>query len=177
MTMAVWQYDVSLLPRGGVIRHHGKVPDELPGYRAVWCPEEGLEEVYPNYWTGIEPPESLVRDLACLMPALRSWSEDAVMFGKEDGNKMEVWLGESLKFRFDMRNPDFKLLRAVVTFAQCHDLLWVSDTFGRPLLPDFEPVFQDLMTSDAYQFCLDPEAYLRSLPKKQKVKRDGKRAA
>jgi hypothetical protein len=167
--VAVWQYDVALVPRAGVIRLHGQIPDELPGFRAVWNPEEELERESPTYWAEGEGPEALADEIGASLHPCPSWSDHALMFGDEKGHKLELWKGESVIFRFDLRKPDMELLRAVVRFAQAHDLLWVSDTFGRPTLPELQPIIRDIQASDAYRFCSDPLAYFESLPKEAKI--------
>ncbi len=167
--MAVWQYDVALVPRAGVIRHHGMIPSELPGYRAIWHPEPESERESPDYWAEGERPEALAEEIGAILPPCRSWSDHALMFGDEEGHKLELWKGESVTFRFDLRKPDLVLLRAVVAFAQAHDLLWVSDTFGRPTSPEFQEVIRDIQASDAYRFCKDPVGYFMSLPKEAKI--------
>jgi len=42
--MAIWQYDIALVPRTGVICEDGIIPDELPGYRAVSNPGDQVEQ-------------------------------------------------------------------------------------------------------------------------------------
>lgn len=167
--MAVWQYDVALVPRAGVIRHHGMIPDELPGFRAVWHPEQEPEREWPNYWADGESPEALAEEISAVLRPCRSWSDNALMFGEEEGHKLELWRGESMTFRFDLRKPDLELLRAVVALAQAHDLLWVSDTLGRPTAPELQHVIKDIQASDAYRFCKDPLGYFKSLPKEARI--------
>lgn len=155
------------------MRQHGEIPDELPGYRAVWDPETGAAEDAPNYWRGSPPPETLASEIGRMLPQCKSWSEKALMFGDEDGNTARIWLGEELEFRFDLRRPDLDLLRAVVGLAASHSLLWVSDRIGGPLPPDLDKVLLDIQASDAYHFCRDPQAYLKSLPKEARLGEQG----
>ncbi|HEX5220979.1 MAG TPA: hypothetical protein VFZ59_15550 [Verrucomicrobiae bacterium] len=165
--MAVWQYDVSLVPRSGVVLHHGGIPEELPGYRAVMNPDEMETGPFPNYWDNGPSPEVLAREIAHLLPPAKSWSADAIMFGPEDGHRLEIWKTGDIQLRFDAGHPDFTLLRAFVEFAQRHDLLCVSDTRGQPIEPTYESILADLLDSNAVRFCKDPEAYLKSLPRNQ----------
>ena len=167
--MAVWQYDVALVPKAGIIRHHGSVPDELPGHRAVWNPQDTMDEASPNYWQGAEPPERLAQEIEHILPPIPSWSGKALMFGNGQGHRMEIWLADEIRFRFDLRHFDLDLLRSVVRFARTHGLLWVSDTHGCPIPPELERVIQDIQVSDAYRFCQNPEGYLKALPKEAKV--------
>ncbi|MCI0536247.1 MAG: hypothetical protein L0Z50_13555 [Verrucomicrobiales bacterium] len=161
--MAIWQYDIGLVPRLGVIRLHGIIPAELPGYRAVWNPEEGAEKPLPNYWDDGLPPASLAGEIAAMLPVGSSWSADALMYGAEDSHCVKIWKTDGITFRFDLRRPDLSLLRSIVDFADRHGLLLVPDTRGQPMEPSFEGIIADMRTSDAYRFCKDPEAYLRSL--------------
>jgi hypothetical protein len=175
--MAVWQYDLALVPRTGIIRLHGEIPKELPGHRAVWQPETGLNEVFPNYWEGLKPPESLRSEISRLLPPLESWSDRALMFGEKRGNLIKLWLGEALYLSFDLRRLDLDLLRAVIELAKEQDLLWVSDTLGQPIVADLERVLQDMQSSDAHRFCKDREAYLKAPPPEARVKPDSEQVA
>jgi hypothetical protein len=164
--MAVWQYDIALVPRAGVVRQHGNIPAELPGYRAVWNPESESEQPSPNYWAGVAP-ESFSEEIEAILPPCPSWSADALMYGVEDGHTIKIWKGEEITFRFDVRTPDVDLLRSIVDFARRHDLLLVPDTKGQPFEPSLEAIIEDLRSSDACGFCKDPESYLRSLEMRQ----------
>jgi hypothetical protein len=160
--MAVWQYKGALVPRAGIIKLHGHIPEELPGYRGLWKAEFETDDVYPNYWQG-EGAERFAGELASMLPAGTHWSDRALLFGDLEGNRVEIWQGDELAFRFDLREPNLELLRAMIDFANRHDLLWVSEQTGRPMAPTFAEVLTDVQKSDAYQFCKEPVAYLRSL--------------
>lgn len=161
--MAIWQYDITLVPRAAVLRQHGTIPSELPGYRAVWNPEDVMNESYPNYWRGFMPPESFSAEIESLLSPSQSWSQDALMYGTEDGNTIKIWRGADITVRLDVRSPDLELLRAIIEFADKHNLLLVSDTRGQPLEPSFESVIEDIRSSSAYRFCKDPMGYIERL--------------
>lgn len=161
--MAVWQYDIALVPRSGVIREHGIIPDELPGYRAVWNPQDQVDQAFPNYWEGGIAPESLSGEVEAFLPMTSSWSADAVMYGDAVSHRIEIWRRDSIKFRFDVRRPDLHLLQYVVDFARRHDLLMVPDSAGHPMEPSFDRIIADIRGSDAYSFCKDPDGFLNSL--------------
>src|SRR5688572_20331364 len=153
--MAVWQYKGSLAPRAGIIKLHGNIPEELPGYRGLWEPEPLTDEVYPNYWQA-ESPKMFASELAALLPAGIHWSERALLFGDMQGDRVDIW-DDDFAFRFDLRTPNMELLRAMTDFANRHDLLWVSENMGRPT-PTFAEVLTDIQKSGAYQFCKEPIA-------------------
>jgi hypothetical protein len=159
--MAVWQYKGSLVPRAGIINLHRNIPEELPGYRGVWEPELQGDEVYPNYWQG-DSPKRFVGEVASMLPAGTHWSDRALLFGDMQGDRVDIW-DDDFTFRFDLRTPDLELLRAMIDFANRHNLLWISENQGRPIAPTFAEVLTDVQTSGAYQFCKEPIAYLMSL--------------
>lgn len=150
------------MPRAGIMKVHGHIPEELSGYRGLWNPACEAEEVYPNYWQE-EGPERFAGEVGSMLPAGTHWSDSALLFGDMEGNRAEIWQGDEFEFRFDLREPNLELIRIVVDFANRHDLLWVSERRGRPMAPTLTEVLTDVQKSDAYQFCKDPVAYLRSL--------------
>ena len=141
------------------------MPQELPEYRAVWNPEDDLDSKPVNYWEGLPLPETLSSEVENLLPSTRSWSSAALMYGVEDGNRIEIWKGESIRLRFDLRTPNITLLRAVVALAQENDLIVVSDTQGKPMQADLHVILEDIRHSDAYRFCVNPLEFLRGLTK------------
>jgi hypothetical protein len=162
--MAVWHYKGSLVPRAGILRHHGLIPEELPGYRGVWNPEEEPDTPDLNYWvTG--SPQDLELEIEAMLPLFPSWSSNARMYGENSTDRLIVWLGDGLSFRFDLRQPNLDLLRRVAEMAKRHDLLWVSENLGRPIDSEFKLLLEDIMQSNAYRFCKGPKEYLLSLPK------------
>ena len=140
--MAIWQYKGSLVPRAGILKLHGHIPEALPGCRGLWEPELKADEVYPNYWKA-ESPKVFASELATLLPSGTHWSDRALLFGDMRGDRVEIW-DEDLQFRFDLRTPNLELLPAMIDFAIRHDVLWVSENMGRPIAPTFAEVLTDV---------------------------------
>lgn len=148
--MARWQYDVMLVPRAGVIRRCGGIPDEIPGCRTVWREGDAEDESSPDYWEGGPSPGSLEAGIGALLPAAESWCAEARMYGDGDGHRIEIWrCGGGIRFRYDVRDPDPGLLQAVLDLARWHDLLVVSETSGRPVEPSVGAVLADIRTTRA----------------------------
>jgi hypothetical protein len=57
--VAIWHFDIHLLPECGLMRIHGHIPDELPTYGAMTL-DTSLDEIpLHNYWEGFD----IFRDL------------------------------------------------------------------------------------------------------------------
>ncbi len=153
------------MPKAGILRHHGSIPLELPGYRAVCNPEAEMDTPDLKYWCecGLK---SVALELASFLPKFVSqqWS-GAQVFGEKKTDSLTIFEDGDLWFRFDLRDPNLGLIGRVAEMATRHELLWVSSVAGCPMVPNFKLILEDVMQSDAYRFCKGPKDYLLSLPK------------
>src|SRR4026209_2688999 len=109
--MAIWEFQVSLVPKAGIERIHGSVPSSLPDYQAAdpeALPDEATD--FPNYWESLDPRPTLDSTISAVLASLESWTPEAQMYGVDNGNRVEVW-SDDVNFRMDLRNPDLRLAR------------------------------------------------------------------
>jgi len=166
--MAVWQYKFTMVPQAGIESVHGCIPDCVESFRGVWD-DEGFdpEAELPNYWQGVAPPENFSDDFRSLLPERESWSDDALMFGISGGDQVELWKGDNISVRMDLRAPNRELLDSILNLAAREQLMIVPLEHGRPLLPIEPLVIEDIQGSDAYSFVEDPRGFLTSLNKRR----------
>src|SRR3954451_3483077 len=122
--MAIWQFKFDLLPESGFKRLHGGLLPNLSFARSPAGPRlvrEAQEEV--NYWAGSDP-FSLIPDIQTLLPERKSWSEDARMFGNEEGDAVEVW-ADLVFCAADMRAISKEFLDGILETAIKNELLLV----------------------------------------------------
>lgn len=159
--MAVWQYSFTLIPEFGLIEHYGIVPSQIDDY--FYDDDQPEEKEPPNYWTQFDTVSRFANDAQNLLGSLDSWSDEASMFGTEDGNKIEIWKEGDVNCRLDMRNPDLEILEAIIRSARKNRCLVLSHHSHRVLESDINAILEDIHESSAYRFCKDPEGYLSSL--------------
>ena len=157
--MAIWQYDFLLIPEFGMIQYHGVVPERIDTLFS------DVEEEAPDYWEQFDQRERIEKEASILLGDLKSWSEEAKMFGTEDGNKIESWDDEIL-CRFDLRTPDMEVLESILRIAQKMNCRIVSSSSHRVIEPELKEVCLDIKESPSYRFCKDPRGYLETLKPK-----------
>ena len=139
------------------------MPDVLPHYRASFEPRElsNEETEAVDYWVGLDPRQLFPTRLAEVLVPCKSWSEEALMFGDEEGNDAQVW-NDSVYFRIDMRSPDLVLVDSLVNIARDLDCFMVFDD-GRPVEPELNVFIDAMKNSPAVRFVHDPVGFLRGL--------------
>lgn len=167
--MAVWQFKFYLVPVKGIVKVHGKVVPRLSEY-APFNPESSFEEIEaraaqaPNYWeqAGVSPAS--MEGLTTMLPPIRSWSEEAKMFGdgEDGGAKIEIWK-DDIQCKLDLRVFSEELLVAIVDEAADAECMLVLQETGEVIEPDLPLVLDKILESNAYAFCTGPTEFLRKL--------------
>src|SRR5262245_32241226 len=88
--MAIWQLTFHLVPREAVEQLHGPTAIALAAFRPVDLETYDENAESPNYWAG-RSPRSYTEAVEALLPPRKSWSPDALMFGDEEGDGIELW--------------------------------------------------------------------------------------
>ena len=150
--MATWQFDLHLIPRDVVERHLGAVApsmtrlefDEIPGWPAT---------------------TELIHDVSSVLPPTQSWSGSFDMYGKEDGDRIDV-CGEHSEMeifvRIDVRSISMTFLTRLIDIAERHNLILRLED-GVLLNPVRDGLLSAIHKSPAFAFVQDPVAFFRSL--------------
>ena len=109
--LAIWQFTFHLIPGEAVEQFHG--PTAL---RPIEIETNNENAESPNYWAG-RSPRSYAKAVEPLLPARNSWSADALMFGDEEGDGIELWDDD-----VRVRSVNECLARAIVSMAAANDL-------------------------------------------------------
>jgi hypothetical protein len=154
--MAIWQYDVHLLPAAAAVQHYGAMP--------VHISDAEFDKV--SLWKG--HPDSVPTDetLAKLLPGLASWNDQVKRWGFEDGNRIDVLSGgdglDDILVRFDVRNISANFVVELLKMARELRLV-VRLPCGSLIPPSPRRLLESIKASDAYKFVADPDAFLRTL--------------
>ena len=160
--MAIWQFQFSLVPILGIRRVHGKVVTKLPEY-ATRDPDAPVKELseFNNYWEDFDFSSDSVKSLQNLLPTKPSWSEDAKMFGSNEGDSIEVW-DDDIECSIDVRNLNIPLLSAIVQIANDMQCKIILKDGGRLVDPDIQNVITELENSPATKFVLNPIEFIKN---------------
>jgi hypothetical protein len=142
--MAIWQFDVGMLPRTAAFPTRGvdgytiKGVDSNAAKQAIaWCSER---------WSP------------------QTWMEDFLVFGADDGCRIDVLLdadGAELKARIDLRAEHREFCRSVCELAVQLDCTLFSPELWCLLQPDADKLLEATRMSRASRFVMDPQAVLR----------------
>lgn len=159
--MAIWQFSFHWVPRDAIVKLHGSDALKLDAYGTIDLESWDEDKESPNYWIG-RSPKSYSTAIEALMPPRKSWSQEALMFGDEEGDDVSLW-DDDVNIRLDLRQFNEPLARALVSIAARDDLrLAISET-GRLIPPKYEKLAREISKSRAYHFANDPAGTLQMI--------------
>jgi hypothetical protein len=87
--MAIWQFTFYLVPSETVEQLHGPNAIMLAAFGGVDLETYDENAEWPNYWAG-RSPRSYAEAVGALLPSRKSWSPNALMFGDDEGDGVEL---------------------------------------------------------------------------------------
>lgn len=193
--MAVWQYQLNIIPKKAIIDKYGEIPNELfidyEGWEKYWAnvsfdngiPEPEFEDAKTTkWWTDVRIDIKKVIDHIDQLVKRGDWNDD-------ENSGFVGWKGDSeqeedndghiaydketniiseFQFRVDLRNKEnaSKFLNGMLNLCEKNDLM-VLNTSGILFEPKPELIFEDLKKSNAVTFLTDPIKFLDKIDKKQ----------
>lgn len=163
--MAIWQFTFYWVPRDAVEKLHGRDVIALAAFAPV-DPETWNENTETqNYWAE-RAPRSYGTAIEVLLPPRESWSANALMFGDEDGDDVQIW-DDDIKIRLDLRRFNEPLARAVVQLAAREDLKLVMGETGRLISAEYDKLVREIANSRSAKFVQDPAGTLKMIGREQ----------
>jgi len=157
--MAIWQFDLHLLPRPNIIERYSSVPSQL----------SDKEFFTVNWWSGVALPTDYEPMLGSFLPKYTSWHKDISSWGAEDSDLIEIFLEnkapEEIVIHINVRKLDVSLLEKIAHFARLCDCLLFLDESRKLIEPDSLELYQEIKRSNAYKFVMDPEGFHDELSK------------
>jgi hypothetical protein len=184
--MAVWQYNLTVIPKNSIIEKYGEIPQKLfidveswTKYREKWNnekvqPEIDFEDAKTILWwknseIDLESTTIQIDELV----SRASWSEPNFLSWKsndENDNDCHIAISEKNKiisefiFRTDLRNKDNieLFLNGILNICKANELL-LMNLEGYLFEPKMELIFEDLKKSNAIKFLSDPIKFLENI--------------
>ena len=156
--MAVWQYELLLIPRERVIHDFGTLEAHMSA--------EQWDDT--DWWSQHQPPPDFQIRIAAVVPAYQSWTPAILMWGAEDSDRIHVCLDdahqriEEISIRLDLRRPFQQFAHAICDLARYADGAFASlphHTFE----PSFERLMSEIAGSESARFVRAPLKYLEEL--------------
>jgi hypothetical protein len=153
--MAIWQFDMHMIPLQSVEDHFGLVP--------ILVSREDFDRY--DWWTP-GPAEGIATELSRLLPTTPSWSESVRIWGEMDGNRVDmVSEGSDLLdvfVRVDARVISYQFLSQLCDLAQKYDCLLLTEG-GYVIRPSLSKMLASIARSNAFKFVSDPDGFIREL--------------
>jgi hypothetical protein len=147
--MSAWKVSFELVPKAGIIRVHGCVPEHISVPKAK--PHHSLDDLHsitnalPNYWVGVKLSDD---GFLTLLPERKSWSRQAMMFGKPDGDAVEIWQGptgiERLKVCYNLDDCSLPFVHRSIEAADHEGCLFHSTESGNLLEPSLRLLDEEI---------------------------------
>jgi hypothetical protein len=157
--MAIWQYRLTLIPEGVLLKMY-----EVP---PLTIPMEVAEDF--SWWSDVQPPTGFEQKIDLILPETESWSTSMRMWGYKHGNDAYVCYVddtkqniEEISFRIDARSLSPELVREICVLAGRLQCVLLTSEY-EILAPDESMVLTAINGSTAKRFVEDPEATLLSL--------------
>ena|ERR1700722_7816081 len=152
--MALWQFDIHLLPKSEVLSELGQLPQQMD--RDVFDEH--------SWWLHYQPIAQLLSRLSEVLVEGKSWSPDIKTWGTEDGNRVDVVFEceriVDVFVRFDVRNLQRTFVTQITNIAQ--DLALVAFAPGMKVVEmEMGKLIPLITTSDAAHFVENPEKFFR----------------
>ena len=149
--MAIWQFDVSLMP-------DAIVPD-AESYIAASVTDDGLDT--EHWWRHNQPPSDFHATIESYFPRCDSWADDLYQWGAEKGILIRSWQDDAITIWARLAIPHLTP-ESIVAFCDCvSDLdchIYVMETQAvvgpSPVL--LQP---HILESRAARFCSDPQKF------------------
>ncbi|HSL88983.1 MAG TPA: hypothetical protein VK870_06765 [Ignavibacteriaceae bacterium] len=148
--MATWQFNFSFVPM-----------NDLSG--TIKMDEDGLFD-FSSFWLKNQPPENYRELIAKILLHTRSWSQDILMFGKEDNTCIDVSLENNyvvdISVRIDLRTFNMDLMKKIVDLAKlfkCSLFLYETNEL---IESNSQILFEKIKNSNAAKFVIDPRKFL-----------------
>jgi hypothetical protein len=155
--MAIWQFDLRLIPRQELPRISVGVP--------IRVNPTLLDENEPDF------PFSLAQfdeRVSGILHKADSWNGDLRRWGDEEGHRIDLWTARgkvnSIIARVDARSLTTTFLIELAALCRRFDMVFVNPIDGEVLPPSPRRLFDALNRSAAARFVADPETFLAELP-------------
>jgi len=154
--LAIWQFDVRVIPRKVI----AGLKEDLP---LAISEDDYLEG---HTWRAHDHLADLPITLSELLPPRDTWSDDLKSWGEEDGDRVDLYHsgGEPDEWyvRFDMRSPNHVFIAKIVELIARYDgVIVTSAKYVVP--PSYIKLLSHMQRSDSFRCVEDPEKFFAEL--------------
>jgi len=146
--MAIWQYHINVVPEEE-IKSYFKSQDFIRG--------EDIENI--DWWKYRDLEIKQFIDLEKLFPPQKSWSDEIIIYGKEDSNCIELLLSknkkiEEISIRIDLREENQNIIELICNFFEKHHCLFLGFK-GKIINPNIDQLISEIKNYNVYSDFLE----------------------
>lgn len=154
--MAIWQYDIYLLPRAELEAKFGSIPQRL-------TPAE-FDEV--GFWQARQPPADVCDRFSHWRKEIKAWTPELRWWGFEDSDRVDLWTTDgrvsTIEFRIELRRLDMSFIQLIVDLARDSECMLFSAHSGQLIEPLRDHVLNHLRKSngvnEVWDWIRDPQS-------------------
>ena len=151
--MAVWQYDLLVIPRTRIEQFACSMLDADVYQQREW-------------WDDSITSQQVAARIDAILERGRSWLKDLMIWGPEDGNRVDLYVTgnvvSELLVRIDLRIFDARFLSDVISLVRDLDGVFCTEDWTL-IDPNLKSLTDSMLRSDAARFVAGPEDFLRKL--------------
>ncbi len=167
--MAIWQWDIWIIPRAEVLRHLRIIP--------TYIDQDWVESI--EWWTTVAELE-LVLFFESLLPSYNTpWAKNTRSWGTDDGDRIELRVDEGMitevAIRIDLRDLNLDFLSSIVDFSIGSDFLFYSLETNKLIEPDVGRLVDEIRKSRKALFLRDPDRFFDDSAYLDKIDKENRR--
>jgi hypothetical protein len=167
--MALWQWDIWLVPRRTVFEQLSVVPSHMD---LDW-----FESV--DWWAGASEGDLISFSNSVLPVQDTPWAaKDTRRWGTDDGDEImlvgDKGLLKNISIRIDLRSLNADFLSALTNFAKRNDFLFYSLESRKFIEPDLSELFGEIKKSRKVGFLQDPISFFQDKKYLEKIDKENR---
>ena len=199
--MAIWQYQLNIIPRKSIIEKYGNIPTELlianDSWEKYWenikdienLPEPDFEDAKTiKWWNNIKLDIKKTSEQVDKLVSRANWGKDSLdsvnwkgNSNNEEDNDCYISFDPKTKFinefefRTDLRNREkaTNFLNGMLELCAKNELM-VFNTKGILFEPNPELIYEEIRKSNAVAFLTEPEKFLDKIAERENKKESKK---
>ncbi|WP_144282318.1 hypothetical protein [Chryseobacterium echinoideorum] len=169
--MATYQYYLAVVPKKGIEKKHGYIPETI-GVNTETGYFESDAEIY---WKEVEIKADEIVSKIDFIIKRANWGNDKTSinwktYSDEVDNDASIYLDENsltireFYFRADLREKNLIFLKNMIVLCEENEWLFF-DRKGGLMKPNYEEIKNSIRNSNTYSFLKDPIKYLEKIGK------------
>ena len=171
--MAIYQFNLEVIPKIGLQKKYGVIPEKMEVSIETGCFESSTDE----YWKLSNITfEEIKQDIDKIID-VANWGNDEECFNWKtytDELDNDAWMlidtatkkVVELSFRADLRENNLTFLQEMVNLARKYDLLFI-DRKGNLVKPELDELKKYIKASNSYKFLENPTQFLKDLQERK----------